>query len=171
MAFLRNHALVFLTMFIFWLLLSGKFDLFHVSAGIVCSLAVTLFSGKLAISNPQDRGSIFIEIFRFTRYILWLIYQIFVSGIDVTKRVLKVNMNINPGIIKCRPKLKSDVALTILANSITLTPGTMTLDIVDGEVFIHCLSIDDEQKLIESEAEFESQIIRTLAYKTQGEAR
>jgi len=164
----RNLILVFLIMFAFWLLLSGKFDLFHISAGIVSSLAVSLLSNKLVISNPTDRGGITIEVYRFLRYTLWLIYQIFVSGIDVTKRVFKVKMPINPGIIKCRPMLQSDVALTILANSITLTPGTMTLDISDGEIFIHCLAIEDEQKLMESEADFENEIMRTLGYKERG---
>lgn len=167
----RNFLLVFLTMLSFWLLLSGKFDLFHIFAGIVSSLVVALFSGKLILSNPTDRGGIVFEIFRFVHYTIWLIYQIFISGIDVTKRVFKVKMPINPGIIKCRPKLKSDVALTILANSITLTPGTMTLDISDGEIFIHCLAIEDEQKLMGSEADFEAHIIRLLGYKVQGEQK
>ncbi len=167
----RNFALVFLTMFAFWLLLSGKFDLFHISAGIVSSLAVALFSGKLILSNPSDRGGVAIEIYRFARYTLWLVYQIFVSGIDVTKRVFKVKMPINTGIIKCRPRLQSDVALTILANSITLTPGTMTLDISDGEIFIHCLAIDDEQKLMKSETAFEAHIMHMLGYKNRGDSK
>jgi multicomponent Na+:H+ antiporter subunit E len=158
-------------MFAFWMILSGKFDLFHITAGIISSLAVALFSGKFILSNPTDRGGVGIEIYRFSRYTLWLIYQIFISGIDVTKRVFKVKMPINPGIIKCRPKLESDVALTMLANSITLTPGTMTVDISDGEIFIHCLAIEDEQKLIESEADFEAHIIRLLGYKDQGEKK
>jgi len=158
-------------MFAFWLLLSGRFDLFHISAGIICSLLVTLFSKKLVLTNPTDRGGVAIEALRIFRYTIWLIYQIFISGIDVTKRIFKLKMAINPGIIKCRPKLKSDVALTVLANSITLTPGTMTMDISDGEIFIHCLAIEDEQKLMESEADFEAHIIRLLGYKDSGEGR
>ena len=158
-------------MFTFWLLLSGRFDLFHISAGIICSLLVALFSKKLVLANPTDRGGVAIEALRIFRYTIWLIYQIFISGIDVTKRIFKLKMAINPGIIKCRPKLKSDVALTVLANSITLTPGTMTMDISDGEIFIHCLAIEDEQKLMESEADFEAHIIRLLGYKDSGEGR
>jgi len=167
----RNFLLTFLLMFIFWLLLSGKFDMFHIFAGIICSLLVALFSKKLVLANPTDRGGVGIEIYRFARYTLWLIYQIFVSGIDVTKRVFKLRMPINPGIIKCRPRLQSDVALTILANSITLTPGTMTMDISNGDIFIHCLAIEDEQKLMESAADFEAHIIRLLGYKDRGEQK
>jgi len=167
----RNFFLTFLLMFAFWLLLSGRFDLFHISAGIICSLLVALFSKKLVLANPTDRGGVAIEALRIFRYTIWLIYQIFISGIDVTKRILKLKMPINPGIIKCRPKLKSDVALTVLANSITLTPGTMTMDISDGEIFIHCLAIEDEQKLMESEADFEAHIMRLLGYKDQGEGK
>lgn len=167
----RNFFLTFLLMFAFWLLLSGRFDLFHISAGIICSLLVALFSKKLVLPNPTDRGGVALEALRFLRFSIWLIYQIFMSGIDVTKRIFKLKMAISPGIIKCRPKLKSDVALTVLANSITLTPGTMTMDISDGEIFIHCLAIEDEQKLMESEADFEAHIIRLLGYKDQGEGK
>lgn len=156
-----------MTLFIFWLLLSGQFDAFHIGAGIIFSFLVTIFSRKLILDNPPDRGGIPLEIIRFARYTVWLVYQIFISGIDVTKRALKKNMPINPGIIKCKLSLKSDVALTILANSITLTPGTMTMDIDGSDIFIHCLAIEDERKLMDSEIDFENHIKEMLGYKGQ----
>ncbi|MBT9130124.1 MAG: Na(+)/H(+) antiporter subunit E [Syntrophomonadaceae bacterium] len=168
---LRNSLPVFLILFAFWILLSGRSDGFHLTAGALSSLLVTLFSRKLLLDKPTDRGSIAIEVLRIIRYSVWLIYQIIISGIDVAKRTLKPVMPIYPGIIKCKLSLKSDIALTLLANSITLTPGTMTVDISGDEIFIHCLEIEDEQKLIESEMNFENHIKRMLGYKEYGDKK
>lgn len=159
---------MFIVLFVFWLFLSAQFNIFHISAGIIFSLIVTYFAKPMFLNKPSDRGNITYITLRILRYVIWLIYQIFVSGIDVTKRVLKLNMPINPGIIKCKLTLKSDFSLTVLANSITLTPGTMTMDIVNDEIFIHCLAIEDEQKLIDSEDDFEDHIKKMLAYKDRG---
>jgi len=163
-----NSIPLFTLMLGFWIFLSGKFDLFHLLAGVICSILVTVFSRKLHLANPPDRGGIALELYRLLKYSLWLVYQIFISGIDVTKRVFKLDMPINPGIIKTKSMLKSDVALTVLANSITLTPGTMTIDIVDEEIYIHCLAIESEEALLKSEAEFELQIMKMLGYKNVG---
>jgi multicomponent Na+:H+ antiporter subunit E len=67
-------------------------------------------------------------------------------------------MPIRPGIVRFRSRLTGDVAQTTLANSITLTPGTMTLDIVGSDYYIHCLAIKDEEKLLEEERGFERHV-------------
>jgi multicomponent Na+:H+ antiporter subunit E len=67
-------------------------------------------------------------------------------------------MPISPGIIKFSSRLKSDVALTTLANSITLTPGTLTMDIIGGDYYIHCLAIELGEDLKKGGGDFERRV-------------
>lgn len=164
---MQNSILLFSIMFGFWVLLSGKLDAFHLSLGVVSSILVVLFTRKTVIANPTDRGGVALEFIRIAKYGVWLVYQIILSGIDVANIALRRDMKLKPGIIKCDLELKSEVSRTVLANSITLTPGTMTVDISGDVIYIHCLSIDDEQKLIDSENDFENQIKHMLGYKEQ----
>jgi len=57
------------------------------------------------------------------------------------------------------------VALTTLANSITLTPGTMTVDVVGSDFYVHCLAVEDEEKLLEIERDFERHVERLFGLK------
>jgi multicomponent Na+:H+ antiporter subunit E len=76
---------------------------------------------------------------RFFAYIPWLIYQIIMANFHVARLVLSPKMPINPKIIKFKVKLDSDISLVTFANSITLTPGTITVDIKEGEFCVHAL--------------------------------
>ena len=76
----------------------------------------------------------------FILYLPWLIYQIYLANLHVVYLVWHRGMPIDPKIIRFKTKLESDLALVTLANSITLTPGTITLDIRDGEYYVHALS-------------------------------
>ncbi|MBN2041787.1 MAG: Na+/H+ antiporter subunit E [Spirochaetes bacterium] len=134
----QNIAVSFLLLFVFWLLLSGKFDLFHMTLGFICSLLISFLTYDLLFANVRV-GDIRLTIFRFLRYIPWLMYQIITSNFYVAKLVLKPGMYIDPHIVKFRTKLESDISWVALANSITLTPGTITMNIHDGEFFIHAL--------------------------------
>jgi multicomponent Na+:H+ antiporter subunit E len=153
--------LTFIVLFGFWLLLSGQMDMMHLGFGVVCSLLVALFSHDLLIRDSRDifrRLGIF--IIRFIPFLGWLIWQIIIANIDVARRAINPKMPIFPGIIKFRSNLKSDVAQTILANSITVTPGTMTVDVVGNDFYIHCLAIENEEELLAVERVFESQVER-----------
>jgi multicomponent Na+:H+ antiporter subunit E len=81
-----------------------------------------------------------IEFVRFIKYIPWLLYQIILSNIHVAYLVLHPRMPIEPNLIRFKSKLKKDISLVTFANSITLTPGTITADIKDGEYYVHCVS-------------------------------
>jgi multicomponent Na+:H+ antiporter subunit E len=70
--------------------------------------------------------------------------ELFKSNFDIAWRVLSPSLPINPGIIKTKTVLKSKMARLILANSITLTPGTFTIDIIEDELFIHCVNIKED---------------------------
>ena len=73
------------------------------------------------------------------------IWECFKANIDVAYRVLHPKLPIRPGTVKVKVSLKSDIGLTFLANSVTLTPGTTTVDIdkPNGYLYVHCLSVKD----------------------------
>ena len=77
----------------------------------------------------------------------WLIWQIVLANIDVTRRVLSPGRAISPTLVRLKASQKSDVALVTYANSITLTPGTISVDVEPGEILVHALSRDGAEDL------------------------
>ncbi|MCK5541312.1 MAG: Na+/H+ antiporter subunit E [Desulfobacterales bacterium] len=141
---LGSFFLTFIITVFFWLLFSGKFDFFHVSLGVASCLIVSSISSRLLFPNPLS-FSLFKCWLKFAGYLPWLFYQIFISNLHVLYLTLHPRMMdmINPKIITFNTKLKSDVSRTTFANSITLTPGTITMHAdVMGKFVIHC--IDDK---------------------------
>jgi multicomponent Na+:H+ antiporter subunit E len=136
-----RYIYTFFIMLGFWILLSGKFDLFHLTLGIISSAVVSFLSADLFMYNPQSRSH-FTTGLRFLLYLPWLLYQILLSTLHVTFLALHPKMKelIDPTIVTFKTTLKTDIAKVALANSITLTPGTITIRI-EGQVFyVHAIS-------------------------------
>lgn len=152
--------LTFIVLFGFWLLLSGRLDMMHLGLGVVSSFLVALFSHDLLIRNSGGIRRCLVVFIRFIPFLGWLVWQIIIANINVARLVIDPKMPILPGVIKFRSNLQSDVAQTTLATSITLTPGTMTVDVVGNDFYIHCLRIEDEEKILDEEKEFENQVER-----------
>jgi multicomponent Na+:H+ antiporter subunit E len=128
-------------MFGFWILLSGKFDPFHLTLGVLSSALVAFLSSDILMHDTKKNDRLEVA-FRLISYIPWLIYQIVLSTIHVAFLALHPKMmdQIDPTIVTFKTKLKSSVARVALANSITLTPGTITIR-VEGDVFyVHAIS-------------------------------
>jgi multicomponent Na+:H+ antiporter subunit E len=139
-----TFLLTFPIMFAVWLLLSGKFDIFHLSLGVVSCAIVAYISGDLLFGSPQIMRLPGTWL-RFIRYIPWLFYQVFRANLHVLYLTFHPRMHdlINPKIINFKSKLYSDISLVTFANSITLTPGTITVYVSgDGEFHVH--AIDDQ---------------------------
>ena len=123
-----------------WIMIAGKYDLFHSTLGLIACLLVTFLSSDLLFPSPP-RGLIR-QWARFAAYIPWLIVEIFKAGFHVTYLVFHPRMMdlIDPHIVRFRSKLKSDLALVTFANSITLTPGTITVYVsIDGDFKVHAI--------------------------------
>jgi len=133
-----NVIATFIILFGFWVLLSGKYDFFHLTLGVICSLLVAFLTHDLLFANARV-GDARVIFQRFIMYVPWLLYQIVSSNIHVALVVLSRKKPIDPRIIRFKTKLESDISWVTLANSITLTPGTITMDIKDGEFFVHAL--------------------------------
>ena len=148
----HNFVGTALILFAFWILLSGQFDSFHLTLGAVCSIIVAYLYHDLLFANVRV-GDMRVVAWRFISYIPWLLYQIFMSNIHVASLVLRPKMPIDPQVLTFKTKLETDIACVTLANSITLTPGTITMDIRDGVYYVHALSkkVADDLKAGEME--------------------
>ena len=148
---IKHFIATYIIMLAFWLLLSAHFDPFHVGAGIVCSAIVAYASHDLLFAGAGNHT--LTKIVRFIAYLPWLIYQIVLANIDVAKRALSPGMPIDPRVVTFKTMLKSDVARTALANSITLTPGTVTIDIVDDVFYVHAIAKEPADDLLKGAME------------------
>jgi multicomponent Na+:H+ antiporter subunit E len=115
-----------------WYLLSGKFDLLHFGVGVATALVITW-----RYVPVQDRTDL--QAVRFLLYLPWLIGQIVLSNLRVARIVLTPRMRISPTFVRQRPGVTGPRALTLLGSSITLTPGTLTVDVDQEEIFVHAL--------------------------------
>lgn len=138
----------FLTLFGFWLALSQKFDLLHVSEGFVLCIIVSFMTLKYIFPKSQRPPFSLLKSIAFVRYCIWLIWQVIDSNLKMIPVILKPIMPINPSIIKFDQTLPHVFAQLTLANSITLTPGTITLDIEKDTFIIHALTNDAVKSLL-----------------------
>ena len=131
-----RYVIYFIIAFGFWLLLTLSVKLDHLIAGALVVLIGTIFFGGYFTSRPVKFLQLH-RLFWFVLYIPIFLWYMVKANIDVAYRALHPERPIKPGIVKIKTKLKTDIAKVFLANSITLTPGTMTCEI-DGEyLYIH----------------------------------
>lgn len=134
-----------LLLMVFWIMITWKVDYQTLLVGLVGSYSLTRFNRSLII-GPEDRFFITRETFRLSlRYLWMMLVAIFKANIDVAKIVLQKEMPISPGIVKFKSEIKKDFDKVILANSITLTPGTLTVDMVDDVYIVHCLTRENAE--------------------------
>ncbi|MBN1697750.1 MAG: Na+/H+ antiporter subunit E [Spirochaetales bacterium] len=155
---MRKLAL-FIFSFIIWYLLTWPFDFTTrtldwqmLIAGCIVSLLATIILGEVFRKHKHKRF-VLLRYFWALAYIPVLFYYMLLANFDVLYRVVHPAMPINPGIVKVKTKLTTDTGKTALANSITLTPGTLTVDInSDGVIYVHCINIK-ETKTVEATQE------------------
>lgn len=163
----RKHLtpllLTFFIMFALWIILSGKFDVFHLSLGVISSAIVAFFSADLLFGNQGIKViNLPASWIRFIRYVPWLLYQIFTANLYVLYLTFHPRMMelIDPRIIKFRSRLKGDLSKVTFANSITLTPGTITVYMtLDGIFSVHAIDKKSRQGL---PGEMEKRIARAF---------
>ena len=138
-----RYITLFILSLIFWLLLTFKLTFPNIIVGSVASLICSLFFGRFFIRNVNKLLQPH-RYFWFIVYLFVFIWECIKANIDVAYRVLHPAMPIRPGIVKVKTELKSDMAKMLLANSITMTPGTISVDIIDDTLFIHWIYIRSE---------------------------
>jgi multicomponent Na+:H+ antiporter subunit E len=137
-------VLVFAVCFVFWLLLSGHYAPFYVVVGTVMSALVAW------INRGDESVSDLLRAFpRMAVYLPWLLKEIALANVQVARIILHPRLPIDPVVVRFRPPLTGDLAQTLLGNSITLTPGTITLDVDGDEFVVHALTTRAGRDLIE----------------------
>ncbi len=142
----KSRIILFLLALATWSFLTWPLDYQHLIIGILVCGFVSFMTGDLFVKRAH--------MFKHASRYLWFLYYVplFIwecikANIDVAYRVGHPDLPINPGIVKVKTTLKSDAGLTFLANSITLTPGTMTVDIDEenGFLYIHWIDVRDKE--------------------------
>lgn len=135
-------------MFIFWILLSGEFSFLLILSAVVSSLLVAYISHDLLFGEVDLKSGIK-KAFRFLRYLPWLLWQILLANLDIVYRTLHPKMPVDPRIITFDAPLRSEAGIAILANSITLTPGTVTIAADrEGKFIVHAISSEPAESLL-----------------------
>ena len=151
-----RRLVYFILAFIVWVMLTwpfvdGKIDIQVIIAGLIASLIVAILFHEIL---PQEH-TVFISpirIFWAIIYIPVFFYYVIKANLDVVYRALHPKMPIRPGIVKIKTNLKTPSGITALANSITLTPGTLTVDLTDdGFLYVHWINVksDDVEQATE----------------------
>ena len=134
-----KYVATFLVLFASYVLLAGL----HVQelvVGSVVSLMLTVLIANMVDYKVDFKLPIRLLVFIFV-YVPVFIYQLVLANLDVAKRVLSPKIPLNPGFVKIKTDLKGDFAKLTLANSITLTPGTLSIDVDGDDMYIHTVDV------------------------------
>ncbi|MBM3392126.1 MAG: hypothetical protein FJY34_09175 [Betaproteobacteria bacterium] len=145
-----HAAGVFLALFAFWLLLSGMFTPFLLAAGAGGALAVLAFARRMDVIDREGHP-LHLGWRALFSYWPWLIAEIVKSSWDVSRRILHPRLPISPTLVRFKPTQTTPLGLVIHANSITLTPGTISVEVAPGEFLVHALTAEGAAALAGSE--------------------
>ena len=139
---IKVHALTLgLGLFGLWLLLSGHYDNpLLLTLGIISSIAVVFIAQRMDVI---DHECVPLQVrFGFIGYLAWLAKEIVLANLAVAKIILSPSLPLGPLLFRVKTSQKTDVGRVIYANSITLTPGTVSVEVEDGDIIVHAISGD-----------------------------
>lgn len=133
-------VLLFLSLFAFWLVLSGVYKTWLIAAGAIISALTVLFVSRNRIADTESFP--IEDLPRGLVYWPWLVWQMFLSALSVTRIVLDPRLPISPTMVSVESDAKGPVGLVTYANSITLTPGTLSVEVSQelGRVWVHAIT-------------------------------
>ncbi|MCK5065814.1 MAG: Na+/H+ antiporter subunit E [Bacteroidales bacterium] len=144
-----RYLALFILSFVFWMLLTFDLSVANLVAGGAAALVTSLLFTKYFFHKVVK----FIQPVRYFWFLVYLViftWECIKANFDVAYRVLHPAMPIKPGIVKVKLELKSDFARAMLANSITMTPGTISVDIIDDVLYVHWIYVSSEDPEIYS---------------------
>ena len=135
---MAHQVSLFFLLFCFWILLSGHFEpLLLILGGLSCVGVVRLASRMYSIDHESHPIHLSLKI---PAYWLWLAWEIIKSNIAVVKLVWHPTMPISPTVVRVKANQSTDLGKIVFANSITLTPGTVSMEVDDDEIEVHALT-------------------------------
>ena len=139
---IKVHAITLgLGLFVLWLLLSGHYDSpLLLTLGVISSIAVVFIAQRMDVI---DHECVPLQVrFGFIGYLAWLTKEIILANIAVAKIILSPSLPLGPLLFRVKTSQNTDVGRVIYANSITLTPGTVSVEVEDGDIIVHAISGD-----------------------------
>jgi multicomponent Na+:H+ antiporter subunit E len=131
---------LWLTLFIIWLIANATLAPETVIAGLVISALIALAFASFARVYSVVRWSP-VVFYYYLKYLSIFFIELIKANINVMRLVFSPHIDIKPGIVEIKTELKSPIGRLVLANTITLTPGTLVVDIKDDSLFVHCINI------------------------------
>ncbi len=139
---MKKWISTFIVLWLVWVLIAG-FELTEIILGGIAALILSFIISKHV--NYSFGLSIVLRLLKFVFvYIPVFIYKLIIANFDMAYRVLSPRLPINPKVVKVPTDLKDDFSKLVLANSITLTPGTLSLDVEDDGVLVHWVNVKGE---------------------------
>ena len=161
----RHYALVFGVCLLLWMLLVGNLETQELFAGVLVSGAITLLFGSRFGILTGFRFSLLAPLYMLA-YLGHFFVALIRANLDLAYRVISPSLPINPALVEVKTSLKSPLGKLLLANTITLTPGTLTVDVVDDTLQVHWVycppGIDMQQATEKIAASFEQTLSRFL---------
>jgi len=134
-----------LALFVIWLLLTERYSPAHVLLGLVASLGVALVN-----TDAGRSADVAIRWLQLLRFFPWLFGRILISGLHLSFLILHPKLPIAPALIRHRTKLGHEPGIVLLGNSVTLTPGTVTVEAQTNELIVHAMD-DESHKTLHSQ--------------------
>lgn len=148
----------FLMLFGFWMALSGQLSPLLLGLGVISAVLVTVLSHSLGRKYSAAhgeflvaRGKEFFHLARFALYTPWILWQIMLANLQVAYLVLHPRQPIDPVLLRFKTPLRGEGSQVLLAHSITLTPGTITVDAHEGVFLVHAITPGSANLLLEGE--------------------
>jgi multicomponent Na+:H+ antiporter subunit E len=137
---MKKYTLMFITLMVFWLLLNNSLstEVLFIGAGVSLVISLMFCSGCDIFNEISFTPK---ALYATVMFIFVFLGALIKANLNITKRVLSPSLPINPGIVKVKTQLTSKVGRMVLANAITLTPGTFTLELDGEDLFIHWVDV------------------------------
>ncbi|MGB0721243.1 MAG: Na+/H+ antiporter subunit E [Gammaproteobacteria bacterium] len=135
---LAHYTLVFLVLWLFWMLLADSRALEEAVAGAVVSALVTLVSRRHLVIFAGVRTRLTAPVHLLV-YLFHFLLALIRANVDLALRVIRPSLPIDPAVVELTTRLQSPLGRMLLANSITLTPGTLTVDLDGERLLVHCV--------------------------------
>ena len=142
-----STVLPWVLLFGVWVLLSGKFDAFHLGMGVLTILGLVWLHRGLEPLSSEDCPPL--RMGRFFLYCFWLFKEMIVAALLVAKEILRKDIRIDPQLIHFEAEQPTVTSAVIFGHSITLTPGTITLDLEENRYVVHALTDETARGVIE----------------------
>ncbi len=142
---MKSKIVLFIFCMLIWIGINWPVDGYWLGTGVIASMCVAMTIGNIFVHRPN----IVVHAKRYIwigYYLLVLLVEVIRANIDIIYRVSLVDLPLNPGIVKIKTKIKSEIGLALLANSITFSPGASTVDIDTdkGYIYVHCLDVESQ---------------------------